>query len=186
MKKVDIQAAVDGHRQALAWLESAQEEVQLAIARVAEVLAAGGRVFVCGNGGSASDAQHFAAELTGRYKQNRPGYAAIALTTDSSALTAIGNDFGFEQVFSRQLEALGSDGDLLLAISTSGNSGNVVKAVETARAMQIYTLGLLGGNGGKLAGMVDSALTVQAGETARVQEMHILILHLICEAFEPA
>lgn len=145
---------------------------------------AGGTVFVCGNGGSASDAQHFAAELTGRYVRDRRGYPAIALTTDTSALTAIGNDYGFDHIFSRQLEALARPGDLLLAISTSGNSSNVVRAVKQARNTGLKTVGLLGRDGGKLKDFVDIALVVESQRTARIQEMHIFILHMLCEAFE--
>lgn len=173
------------HRQAVDCVAALQPEIAAAAERIRQVFASGGRVFVCGNGGSAADAQHFAAELTGRYQQDRRGYPAIALTTDTSALTAIGNDYGFEQMFSRQLSALARPGDLLVAISTSGNSPNVVMAVEYARHQGIVTLGLLGRSGGKLKSMVDSALVVSVESTARIQEAHVLILHLLCEAFEP-
>lgn len=148
------------------------------------VITNGGKIFTCGNGGSAADAQHFASELTGRFEKNRQGYAAIALTTDSSSLTAIGNDFGFEFIFSRQLQALAQTGDLLFAISTSGNSANVVQAVNYARSNDVYSIGLLGRDGGKLAGLVDLPLIVPVERTARVQEAHIFILHLLCELLE--
>ena len=141
-------------------------------------------VYICGNGGSAGDSQHFAAELAGRFEKNRKGYPAIALTTDTSALTSIGNDFGFESVFSRQLEALAHAGDMLIAISTSGNSANVLRAVEVARERDVYTVGLLGGDGGELAHKVDLALIVGSSRTARIQEAHIFILHVLCEIFE--
>jgi D-sedoheptulose 7-phosphate isomerase len=154
------------------------------VSRMSRVLAYGGRIFVCGNGGSAADAQHFASELTGRFEKDRRGYAAIALTTDSSALTAIGNDFGFEFVFSRQLEALSRRGDLLLAISTSGNSVNVVQAVNYAHNHELHSIGLLGRDGGKIAGMVDLPLIVPVQSTARIQEAHIFILHLLCKLLE--
>ncbi|HEB98403.1 MAG TPA: SIS domain-containing protein, partial [Thiotrichales bacterium] len=129
-------------------------------------------------------AQHFAAELTGRYSMDRPGYPAVALTTDTSALTSIGNDYGFEQVFARQLQALSRPGDLLIGISTSGNSANVLRAVDYARDHGIHSVGLLGRDGGALAEAVDIALTIGVNATARIQEAHILMLHLLCEAFE--
>lgn len=182
---LNLQAAIASHREAVDSVLDLESSLIEAVERIRETFASGGRVFICGNGGSASDAQHFAAELTGRYKQDRPGYPAIALTTDTSALTAIGNDYGYDAVFSRQLESLASPGDLLIAISTSGNSSNVIKAVEIASHQQLSTVGLLGRDGGKLAPMVDIALTVPVELTARIQEAHILILHLICEAFEP-
>lgn len=181
---LDVQAVVAAHRQAVDGVLALEPVLQQAVQRLQQTFAAGHRVYACGNGGSAADAQHFAAELTGRYDQDRPGYPAVALTTDSSALTSIGNDYGFEALFARQLQALGRDGDLLLAISTSGNSANVVKAVEYASANGIYTIGLLGRDGGKLADLVDLPLTINVQQTARVQEAHILILHLLCEAFE--
>lgn len=182
---LNLQAAITTHREAVDCVLQLEDPLNEAVERIRKTFANGGRVFICGNGGSASDAQHFAAELTGRYKQERPGYAAIALTTDTSALTAIGNDYGYDAVFSRQLESLASTGDLLIAISTSGNSSNVIQALEVARNKQLFTIGLLGRDGGKLAEMVDIALTVPVELTARIQEMHIFILHLMCEAFEP-
>jgi D-sedoheptulose 7-phosphate isomerase len=181
-----IQQSLAEHRAALEAVSAMAPDILRAADTIAQTLRRGGRVFACGNGGSAADAQHFAAELTGRFERERRGLAGIALTTDTSALTAIGNDYGFEAVFARQLEALGQAGDLLLALSTSGHSANVVRAVETARAQDIGTLGLLGCDGGALAGMVDQALIVPAPRTARIQEMHILILHLLCEAIDDA
>ena len=183
---VDLQAAIVSHREAMDSVLKLESSLNDAVERIRQTFANGGRVFICGNGGSASDAQHFAAELTGRYKEDRPGFPAIALTTDTSALTAIGNDYGYDAVFARQLESLASKGDLLIGISTSGNSANVIKAVETARDRRLFTVGLLGRDGGKLAPMVDMALTVPVELTARIQEAHIFILHMICEAFEPA
>lgn len=148
-------------------------------------LRGGGKVLICGNGGSAADAQHFAAELTGRFEDpQRRAYPAIALTTDSSALTAIGNDYGFERVFARQIEAFAQPGDLLVVISTSGNSANLLPAVETARARGVQVVGLLGRDGGALGGQVDLPLVVGVQRTARIQEAHILILHLLCTLFE--
>ena len=151
---------------------------------MAERLTRGCRILVCGNGGSAADAQHFAAELTGRYVKERRALAGIALTTDTSALTAIGNDYGFDRIFSRQVEALGRPGDLLVGISTSGNSPNVILAVEAAKQLGIRTLGLLGRDGGKLRNLVDDALVVPCPITARVQEVHQMIYHFWCEAIE--
>jgi D-sedoheptulose 7-phosphate isomerase len=171
------QETVDGVLRLEAELEEAARVMQTAFAK-------GGRVYACGNGGSAADAQHFAAELTGRYEYDRPGYPAIALTTDTSALTAIGNDYGFDRLFARQLESLGRTGDVLLALSTSGNSPNVRAAVEYAKANGIYTIGLLGRDGGELAKLVDLPLVVAAERTPRIQEAHILMLHILCSAFE--
>ena len=138
----------------------------------------------CGNGGSAADSQHLAAEFTGRFTAERKPLAALALTTDSSALTCIGNDYSFDDVFSRQLAALGKSGDTLVAISTSGNSANVVKAVQVAKEMGIYTIGMLGKDGGKLSSLCHLNLLVPSTNTARIQEAHILIGHILCGAVE--
>ncbi len=151
---------------------------------VIRALAARKKIFVCGNGGSAADAQHFATELTVRYEKNRRAHAAIALTTDTSALTAISNDFGAEQVFSRQLEALANEGDVLIAISTSGNSTNVLRAIEMAKKLNVKTVGLLGAGGGAILPHVDHAVLVPSNRTARIQEAHIFILHVMCEAID--
>lgn len=145
-----------------------------------ESLSQGGALLICGNGGSAADAQHFAAELTGRFERERPGKRAIALHADTSALTAIGNDYGFEQVFARQVEALGRPGDCLIAISTSGNSPNVCRAVEQAHKGGLQTIGLLGRDGGALAAMCQVAVTVPHPRTARIQEVHGFIIHCWC------
>ena len=151
---------------------------------MAERLKRGGRILVCGNGGSAADAQHFAAELSGRYVKERRALAGLALTTDTSALTAIGNDYGFDLVFSRQVEALGRPGDLLVGISTSGNSANIIRAVEAAKGQGMKTLGLLGKDGGSLKDLVDEALVVPSIVTARVQEIHQMIYHFWCEVID--
>jgi D-sedoheptulose 7-phosphate isomerase len=140
-------------------------------------LDAGNKILVCGNGGSAADAQHFAAELIGRFERERPSYPAIALTTDTSTLTAIGNDYGFEHVFSRQVAGLGRKGDLLIAISTSGNSPNVLEAVRMAASKEIKTIGLLGRDGGRLKEVVGCPVIVPHARTARIQEAHSFILH---------
>jgi len=181
---VDIKAAIEIHKQAIDNVASLETQLQNSIKIAVETIKSGNTIFACGNGGSAADAQHFASELTGRYETDRRGYSAIALTTDCSAITAIGNDFGFEKIFSRQLQALGKKGDCLIAISTSGNSVNVCNAVQQAKQTGIKTIGLLGRDGGTLKEQVDLALTIQVNNTPRIQEAHILILHLICEAFE--
>ncbi len=147
---------------------------------VTEALKNQKKVLLCGNGGSAADAQHIAAELVGRFKKERRGLPAVALSTDTSALTAISNDYGYEQVFARQVEALAQKGDVLIAISTSGESENVLRAVEVARAMGCKCIGLLGRNGGRIKDMCDSSIVVPVEDTPRIQEMHILIGHILC------
>ncbi len=149
-----------------------------------DCIEAGGKIFFFGNGGSAADAQHLATELTARYKKDRQAIAAIALTTDTSALTAIGNDYGFERLFSRQIEALGRKGDLAIGISTSGNSPNVLKAFEECRARGITTVGFTGQSGGKMLPLCDIALRVPSTTTARIQEMHITLGQMLCGALE--
>ncbi len=143
-------------------------------------LKAGNKILLCGNGGSAADAQHIAAELTGRYQTHRKALPAMALSTDSSAVTSISNDFGFDAVFARQVEAHGNPGDVLVAISTSGHSGNVVQAVRQAKGQGLFTLGLLGCQGGVIARLVDRAIVVPADETPHIQEIHITIGHILC------
>ena len=151
---------------------------------LAERLRQGNKILVCGNGGSAADAQHFAAELVNRFEIERPGLAAIALTTDSSALTSIANDYAFEQIFARQVRALGRPGDVLLAISTSGNSPNVSVAIDAARELGMTTLALTGRDGGRMAAQLggeDIEIRAAAAVTARIQEAHILIIHCLCD-----
>jgi D-sedoheptulose 7-phosphate isomerase len=153
-----------------------------AVARAcAACLADHGKILLAGNGGSAADAQHLAAELVGRFKRERRGLPAIALTTDTSLLTAVANDYGYDQVFRRQVEALGRAGDVLIAISTSGNSPSVLEAVEAAAEQHLTTVALTGGTGGRLASRCDHAIVVPADDTARIQEAHILIGHVLCE-----
>ena len=154
------------------------------IEKIRESLQKGNKLLICGNGGSAADAQHFAAEIVGRFKLERKGFPAIALTTDTSVLTSIGNDYGFDKIFERQVEALGKSGDILFGISTSGNSTNVINAVNKAKEMGIYTIGLLGKGGGELKKLVDLPLTVDSDNTARIQECHLTIYHVICEEIE--
>jgi D-sedoheptulose 7-phosphate isomerase len=158
-----------------------------AVAAVVGCITAGGKVLVCGNGGSASDAQHFAAEFVGRFERERPGLAAIALTTDTSIITAIGNDYDFTSIYSKQVQALGQPGDVLVAITTSGNSANVLAAVEAARAKEMTVIALTGRQGGRLATMLsetDVHICVPHERTARIQEVHILALHCICDAVD--
>jgi D-sedoheptulose 7-phosphate isomerase len=156
-------------------------------ARIIErCLRAGGKVMFCGNGGSAADAQHLAAELMGRFLADRAPMASVALTVDSSALTAIGNDYGFEAVFARQVRGLGRPGDVLVGISTSGNSANVVAAFEAAREIGIDTIALTGGGGGKMALVATHLINVPSLSTPRIQEMHIAVGHTICELVEDA
>jgi D-sedoheptulose 7-phosphate isomerase len=158
-----------------------------AVNTVVGCITAGGKVLACGNGGSASDAQHFAAEFVGRFERERPGLAAIALTTDTSILTAIGNDYDFNSIYSKQVQALGAPGDVLLAISTSGNSANVLAAVDAARAKDMTVIALTGRGGGKLRerlGETDVHICVPHERTARIQEVHILVLHCLCDAVD--
>ena len=161
------------------------------IVRAGEALAAalgsGRKVLACGNGGSAADSQHFAAEIVGRFERERRGMPAVALTVDTSALTAIGNDYGFDHVFSRQVEALGQDGDVLLAISTSGNSRNVITAIEAAHRTGMVAIALTGRDGGEMGRMLrpqDFHLNVAHPRTMRVQEIHLLVIHCLCEVVD--
>jgi D-sedoheptulose 7-phosphate isomerase len=164
------------------FLEENAAALERAIELVATALAGGRKLLLFGNGGSAADAQHIAAEFVGRFLRERRALPAIALTTDTSALTSIANDYGYDDVFARQVGALGVSGDVALAISTSGRSANVLRAVEACRELGVTTIGLTGGDGGPLAGAVDLALRVSAsGISARIQETHILIGHVICE-----
>jgi D-sedoheptulose 7-phosphate isomerase len=158
-----------------------------AVNTVVGCITAGGKVLACGNGGSASDAQHFAAEFVGRFERERPGLAAIALTTDTSILTAVGNDYDFNSIFSKQVQALGSPGDVLLAITTSGNSANVLAAVDAAKAKDMTVIALTGRGGGKMRerlGETDVHICVPHERTARIQEVHILVLHCLCDAVD--
>lgn len=155
-----------------------------AAALATQALQAGSKLMFCGNGGSAADSQHLAAELTGRFIEDRKPLAAIALSTDTSALTCIANDYSFDAVFARQVQGLGRAGDVLVGISTSGNSRNVIRAVEEARAMGIQVIGLLGRDGGTLRELCDVAIVVPSQVTARIQESHILIGHTLCGLIE--
>lgn len=185
-----ISAIFDAHLEAILALRAQEPLIRELGEHLIACLRYGNRIFLCGNGGSAADAQHIAAEMVCRFETQRRALPAIALTTDTSALTAIANDFGYERVFARQVEALARPGDLLIGISTSGNSGNVIAAVEQANEMGVVTLGLLGGSGdnpgGKLVDMVAHAMVVPVRETARVQECHILIGHIWCGMIDAA
>jgi D-sedoheptulose 7-phosphate isomerase len=158
-----------------------------AIALMAQALQAGGKILACGNGGSAADAQHFAAELTNRFERERPPLAGIALTTDTSALTSIANDYGYEHVFEKQLRALGRKGDVLLAISTSGNSASVLAALRAARELGLRSVALTGNGGGRMAAMLgaeDVHICVPHKRTMRIQEVHLLALHCLCDGID--
>ncbi len=165
-------------------LAALDAHVDQAINACVNSLRDGGKLMLCGNGGSAADSQHLAAEFTGRFIKDRPPIAAIALSTDTSALTCIANDYSFEVIFARQVQAIGKPGDCLIAISTSGNSGNVLAAVAAAKALGITCIGLLGRDGGKLKAECDIAIVVPSQVTARIQEAHILIGHSLCGAVE--
>ena len=168
-----------------AFLRENAERVVQAAELIAEALAAGNKLLVFGNGGSAADAQHIAAELVNRFVRERPPLAAIALTTDTSALTSIANDYSFADDFAKQVRALGKAGDVALAISTSGNAANVLRAVRQCQRLGIRTVGLTGGNGGKLAPLVDLLLCASATrDTARIQETHIVVGHTLCDLIE--
>jgi len=158
--------------------------LERAVGKLHECLRAGGKILACGNGGSAADAQHVVAELVGRFREERRALPAIALSADTAILTAVGNDYGFERVFARQVEALARAGDVLLAISTSGNSANVLHAAQTARALGCAVIAFTGAGGGALAGHADLLIKAPSNVVARIQEMHTLCIHAICEALD--
>jgi len=164
--------------------ETLGPDLERALAMVRETVNGGGTLFFCGNGGSAADAQHMATEYVVRYMRDRRAYPAVALTTDTSLLTAAGNDFGFEQIFSRQVQALARRGDLLVIHSTSGNSPNVLRAAEAARAQSVRVLAFSAGNGGKLRALADHCVVIPTTRTDRAQELHMCLEHLICELVE--
>jgi D-sedoheptulose 7-phosphate isomerase len=179
-----IRQALSAHRAAT---EQLHEQMPLLIEmgmRLRSCLLAGGKILLLGNGGSAADCQHIAAEIVGRYKRERRGLPAIALTTDTSILTAVGNDYGFERIFSRQVEALCTPKDVVIGLSTSGNSPNVLAAIHTARQIGAFTIGLTGGGGGKLAQCCDLSLVVASNDTPRIQEAHILVGHMLCDLID--
>ncbi len=177
----------DSAQTKLAALSVMAASIETAARRMAECLLADGKVMACGNGGSAADSQHFAAELVNRFEKERPPLAAIALTTDTSTLTSIANDYRYEDVFAKQIQALGRPGDILLAISTSGNSPNVIEAIHAAHARGVTVVALTGRGGGKIAALLgadDIHLCVPAERTARIQEVHLLTIHCLCDGID--
>jgi len=181
-----ISLAIRLHLQAAAALEADPSSLRTIADALSATALSGGKILICGNGGSAADSQHIAGEFIGRFKKERRAIAAVALSTDTSILTCLGNDYGFDSVFSRQVEALGRRGDALIAISTSGSSPNVLSAVKKARETGMLTVGFLGKNGGAILAHCDLAFLAPAADTPRVQEMHILAAHIICELVEDA
>ncbi len=165
-------------------LKNQVTNIEMAARSIIKSLRLGGKILIFGNGGSAADSQHMAAELVGRFKKERRALPAIALTVNTSILTAIGNDYGFEAIFSRQISALGRKGDVAIGISTSGNSANIINAVKEAKSLDMGTICLTGGDGGKLAKVCDISINVEAKDTPRVQESHITIIHILCDLIE--
>jgi len=187
MKGVNVFTQVlEEHLRVMQELRTMQPLLEAAASQMVRALRAGNKVFWCGNGGSAADSQHLAAELIGRFRRERRALASIALSVNTSILTAISNDYGYDLVFRRQIEALGSRGDVLIGISTSGNSANVVQAMELARHMGIFTIAMIGAKGGRCADNADLALRMPSDETARIQEAHIFCGHFICDCVEAA
>ena len=184
MQEIIQQRIVEHINVAQALYQQQGEKIEVAASVLAWALKTGKKVLFCGNGGSAADAQHLAAEFVGRYLLEREGLPAIALTTDTSILTAVANDYDFANVFARQVQALGNNGDVLIGISTSGNSPNVVRAIEVAKAKGIATIGFTGQGGGKMRELCDVCLAVDSKVTARTQEMHILMGHILCELLD--
>jgi D-sedoheptulose 7-phosphate isomerase len=176
--------AVAEHLAVIETMSAQEREFALIASEMSRAILSGNKILWCGNGGSAADSQHLAAELMGRFRRERRGLPSIALTTDTSILTAIGNDYGFERVFQRQVEALCTKGDVIVGISTSGNSPNVCAALETARQVGAFTVALTGESGGSLARIADAAIRVPSKETARIQEGHILCGHILCDWVE--
>lgn len=181
---IDFLAAQQEHEKAIASVIEMSPQIELSVSKIAKSLQAGGKVLWCGNGGSAADAQHMAAELMVRYVKNRAPLASIALTTDTSILTAHSNDFDFETVFSRQIQALAKPGDILMALSTSGNSKNIVLAVEQARSMGCLVIAMTGSASSHLSENADICFRINSHQTARIQEAHSFINHLICEGLD--
>lgn len=176
--------AIAEHLEVIRRVADQQPLLEVIAQAMAATLRFGGKILWCGNGGSAADCQHLAAEIVGRFRRERKGLASLALTTDTSILTAVANDYGYEMVFSRQVEALANAGDLLVGISTSGNSKNVVNAMEAARAKGVTTVAFTGSGGGRLATLADHLFAVESCDTARIQEAHILAGHMLCDWVE--
>jgi D-sedoheptulose 7-phosphate isomerase len=181
-----IHKALSDHQAVISGLTALVPKIEALAARMRKCLDQGGKIVWAGNGGSAADSQHLAAELVGRFRRDRKGLASLALTTDTSILTSVGNDLGFDTIFARQIEALCQPQDVFVGISTSGNSTNLVAALEVARDMGIHTVGLLGGTGGRMHELCDTVLIVPSADTPRIQEAHILIGHILCELLDAA
>jgi D-sedoheptulose 7-phosphate isomerase len=164
--------------------EGLYDSIAMSAEKIIYSIKNGGKLMICGNGGSAADAQHMAAEFVNRFLKERAPLPAIALSVDTSNITSIANDYSFDEIFSKQVEALGKNGDVLIGISTSGNSNNVLRAIEAAKKRNIFTIGLLGKDGGKIGQFADLSLIVESNSTPRIQEMHILIIHTICQIVE--
>lgn len=184
MKNDSVSLIISNHINLVESLSRESAKIRAIARLLVRTIKNNGTIFLCGNGGSAADSQHIAAELVGRFKKERRPFCAVALTTDTSILTSIGNDYGFDKIFERQLQALAKKGDVLIAISTSGNSPNVLNAVRKARILGVHTVGLLGRDGGKIKKFCDASIIINSNQTARIQEMHILTGHIICELIE--
>lgn len=182
--KERLQKIISSHIKVLHSLNKDAGRLEIIIKQIITSLASGGKILICGNGGSAADAQHMAAELVGKFKKKRKALPALALTVDTSIITSLGNDYSFSDIFVRQIQALGKKNDILILISTSGNSQNILKAAMCAKKLNIKTVGILGKGGGKLKRLADISLVVKSEETPRIQEAHSLILHTICELIE--
>ena len=180
----DLTAALAQHQEVMRNLTALLPRIAAVADAMRACIARGGKILLMGNGGSAADSQHIAAEIVGRFKKERRGLPAIALTTDTSILTSVGNDYGYEHIFARQIEALCTPQDLVIGLTTSGNSPNVVRAVEKAREIGAVTVGMTGGNGGKLAALCDHNLIMPSADTPRIQEAHIFIGHSLCALLE--
>jgi len=179
-----ISNQIEEHLQATNLLKYEIKEIIFISEIINNALKNNKKILTCGNGGSAADSIHLSSEIVGRYELERKGFSSISLASESSAITAIGNDYGFENIFARQIEALGNTGDVLVVISTSGKSKNLIKAVNMAKKKGIITIGLLGRDGGELIDLVEKNVTIRARRTSRIQEMHSLIIHIICELFD--
>ena len=182
----DFKLMLQDHQEVMRSLESLLPKLDTASQLVISCLKSGGKLMLCGNGGSAADSQHIAAEIVGRFETERKALPAIALTTDTSILTAVGNDYGYESIFSRQVQALAAPGDVLIGYSTSGNSANVIKAVEEAKKSGCKIITLTGKGGGALAGLADIDLCANSSSTARIQEAHAFLGHALCSAVDQA
>lgn len=182
--KNNIEESIKEHIKVIESILGLNKKIITFADKLIDTLILGNKILIMGNGGSASDSQHFAAELVGRYKKTRKGLPALALTTDTSIITSIGNDFSFDEIFKRQIEAFAKSGDLVIGISTSGNSKNIIEGIKEAKKRYCYTVGLLGNDGGELKDIVDLALITDSNDTARIQESHIFIIHIVCDMVE--